>query len=88
METLLQFQCSMLTVETTKWQQTPERLRDYAVTSEHPRTRERFMALYEITQGQSATHVASQGKRNPQTVMDWVHRYNTAGPEALENPSK
>lgn len=75
--------CSMLTVKTATWQQIPEMLREYALQSDHPRTRERFMALYEITQGQSSTQVAYQSKRNPQTVMDWVHRYNTGGPEAL-----
>lgn len=82
-ESFLQFMCSMLTVKTATWQQTPEMLREYALQSDHPRTRERFMALYEITQGQSSTQVAYQSKRNPQTVMDWVHRYNTGGPEAL-----
>ncbi len=74
---------SMLTVNTAAWQQTPEMLREYALQSDHPRTRERFMALYEITQGQSSTQVAHQSQRNPQTVMDWVHRYNANGPEAL-----
>lgn len=81
MEPLLQFKRSMLTIKTAAWQQTPEMLKDYALKSEHPRTRERFMALYEITQGQSSTQMAVQSHRNPQMVMDWVHRYNSGGPE-------
>ena len=50
----------------------------------HPRTRERLMALYEIAQGQSATQVGRATKRNPQTVMEWVHRYNQGGPSAIK----
>ena len=73
----------MLRVQIAEWDQTPETLREYALRANHPRTRERFMALYEITQGQSATQVARQSERNPQTVMEWVHRYNVLGPDAL-----
>ena len=58
-------------------------LRDQALNASHPRTRERFLALYEISQGESATQVAWQTQRNPQTVMSWVHRYNSSGPESL-----
>ena len=54
-----------------------------SLTAVHPRTRERFMALYEICLGKSATRVGQDPQRNPQTIMDWVHRYNQRGPEAL-----
>jgi len=47
------------------------------------RTRERFLALYEIAEDSCATRVASRTRRHPQTVMEWVHLYNTSGPEAL-----
>lgn len=53
------------------------------MTAAHPRTRERYWALYEVAQDLSATVVAEGGGRNPQTVMKWVHRYNAQGPEAL-----
>src|SRR4051794_40880137 len=43
--------------------------------------RERFLALYEITQESCATRVAAQARRHLQTVMEWLHLYNT--PEAL-----
>ncbi|WP_428843096.1 helix-turn-helix domain-containing protein [Sphaerothrix gracilis] len=36
-----------------------------------------------MAQGMPATQVAYQTRRNPQTLMEWVHRYNSAGPEAL-----
>ena len=55
-----------------------------SLTAAHPRTRERWMALYEICLGKSATQVAKDSQRNSQTVMDWVHRYNNNGPEALK----
>jgi Tfp pilus assembly protein PilP len=51
------------------------------MSASHPRTRERFLALYEITQESCATRVAAQARRHPQTVMEWLHLYNT--PEAL-----
>lgn len=73
----------MLKVNTQAWQQTPEQLRQDALNAAHPRTRERFLGLYEITTGKSATQVGEATGRNPQTVMEWVHRYNTLGPEAL-----
>ena len=73
----------MLKVDTQRWHQSPEQLREQAVQSSHPRTRERFMGLYEIVQGKSATQVGRETGRNPQTVMAWVHRYNHLGPDAL-----
>ena len=53
------------------------------MSASHPRTRERFLALYETTQESCATRVAAQARRHPQTVMEWLHLYNTGGPEAL-----
>ena len=73
----------MLKVDYVRWNQSKELLRTKALTAEHPRTRERLMALYEISEGKSATKVAKQSKRNPQTVMEWVHRYNQGGLKAL-----
>ncbi len=73
----------MLKVKFELWNQSPEQLRENSLKAEHPRTRERLMALYEISSGQSATQVAKQTKRNPQTVMEWVHKYNQDGPDAL-----
>jgi transposase len=49
----------------------------------HPRSRERFLALHEIAQGDCATAVAARTGRRPQTVMDWLHTYNEHGPAAL-----
>ena len=73
----------MLRVDFDRWGQTPEDLRQLATSAAHQRTRERFLALYEITQASCATQVAARTRRHPQTVMEWLHLYNTRGPEAL-----
>ena len=73
----------MLRVDYDRWDQTPEDLRQLAMRAAHQRTRERFLALYEITQASCATQVAARTQRHPQTVMKWLHLYNTRGPETL-----
>ena len=73
----------VLRVEYAHWGQSPEDLRHVAMSAPHARTRERALALYEITQGSCATRVAERTGRDPQTVMGWVHAYNAQGPDAL-----
>ena len=70
----------MLRVDCTRWGGTAEDLRHVALSAPHARTRERALALYEITQGSCATRVAARTGRHPQTVMGWVHAYNAQGP--------
>lgn len=74
----------MLKLDLVKWSQTPEDLRREAMTAEHARTRERFLALYELTQlGRGASAIARHAGRHLQTLIRWVHRYNETGPSAL-----
>ena len=73
----------MLRVDHARWDQTRADLRRLATSASHSRTRERFLALYEITQESCATRVAARTRRHPQTVTEWLHLYNTRGPEAL-----
>lgn len=73
----------MLRVAYERWDQSPEHLRLFAQDAPHRRTRERFLALYEIAQGKNATEVAQQIGREDETVHAWVHRYNERGAEAL-----
>jgi transposase len=73
----------MLFVDHARWGQTPEDLRRLATSAPHRRTRERFLALYEITQECCATQVATRTGRHPQTVMGWLHAYNAHGPDVL-----
>ena len=73
----------MLRVDVERWRQTIEDLRDAAYRAEHARTRERFLALYEIARGSNATQVAVLTGRCDESVMAWVHAYNERGPTAL-----
>src|SRR3954465_1179918 len=73
----------VLRVEDARWGQTPDDLRHLALSAPHARTRERALALFDITQHRCATQVAGRTGRRAHTVMDWVHAYNQGGPDAL-----
>ena len=73
----------VLHVDCARWGQTPQDLRRLALSAPHARTRERALALYDIAQESCATQVAERTGRHPQTVMGWLHAYNTQGPDAL-----
>ncbi len=73
----------MLHIDYQRWNQDPKDLLNLALTAEHPRTRERFLAVYEISTGKNTIQVSKEIGRHHQTVMDWVHRYNQRGMEAL-----
>jgi hypothetical protein len=73
----------MLRVDYQKWDQNVDDLRLFAIEAPHPRTRERFAALYDVAQGINATQVARQLTREDETVHRWVHTYNSRGPLAL-----
>ena len=74
----------MIKVQTAKWRQTLEDLRLASVEEPHPRSRERFQALYLIASGQfNATACAAHIGRQDETVLRWAHLYNRHGPGAL-----
>ena len=74
----------MLKVELAKWRQTVEDLRQASLSEAHPRSRERFQALYLIASGRlNATACATHIGRQDETVLRWVHLYNRHGPDAL-----
>lgn len=73
----------MLRVDLGKWEQTADDLRLLALDSAHPRTRERFLALYQVTLGWSAMAWAAETERRHSTLIEWVVAYNERGPEAL-----
>jgi transposase len=73
----------VIRVDYARWGQTPEDLRHLALSAPHARTRERALALFDITQRSCATQVAMRTGRRAHTVMDWVHAYNQGGPDAL-----
>lgn len=74
----------MVRPDTAKWGQSLTDLRRLAIGSEHPRTRERFLALYEIGSKQtSAKRWAEENGYQIETVLRWLHGYNARGPEAV-----
>ena len=74
----------MIQVDIAKWRQTVEDLRLASLNEAHPRSRERFQALYLIASGQfNATTCAAHIGRQDETVLGWIHRYNAQGPDAL-----
>ena len=74
----------MVRPDFAKWDQTAEDVRRLSIEAEHPRSRERFQALYMIGSEQdNASHWAQNINRQKQTVLNWVHRYNEAGPQSI-----
>ena len=67
-----------------KWGQKAEKIRRLSIEAEHPRSRERFQALYMIGTGQkNASEWSRKIKRKKQTVLGWVHWYNEKGPQSI-----
>jgi hypothetical protein len=74
----------MIRVEMQKWGQSPDDLRRLGLKADHPRTRERFLALSLIADGtHNATTWAARSGRQDETVLKWLHTYNREGPDAL-----
>lgn len=74
----------MIRPDFAKWHQDAEEMRRLSLEAAHPRSRERFQALYMIGSGQkNASQWAQQINRQKQTVLKWVHCYNELGPEHI-----
>lgn len=73
----------MSRVDHERWSQSQVDPRQLALGAGHARSRERFLALHDVTQGACATEVAERTGRHPQAVMGWLHSYNERGPAAL-----
>lgn len=70
----------MLRPNFEKWDQDSRGMLRLATGADHPRTRERCLALYMIGTGQSnATQWAKEIGRNSLTVQNWVKEYNDQG---------
>jgi len=74
----------MIRPDFEKWKQSALEMRRLSIEAEHPRSRERFQALYIIGSGQkNASQWAKEINRQKQTVLDWLHSYNELGPASL-----
>jgi len=74
----------MIRPDLDRWNQKVSDLGHLAVHADHVRTRERFLALFQIALGLvNATQWAAAIGRCHESVMAWVHLYNEGGPDAL-----
>ena len=74
----------MVRPDLNTWGHSLADLRRLAVNAQHPRSRERLLALYMIASQQTnATAWAAHIGRTKETVLNWVHRYNLAGLEGV-----
>ena len=60
-------------------------LRELAKRSRDPRQIRRLLALAAVYDGMSRADAAKVGGMDRQTLRDWVHRFNAAGPDGLTN---
>ena len=60
-------------------------LRDLARRSRDPRQLRRLLALAAVYDGMSRAEAARVGGMDRQTLRDWAHRFNEAGPEGLRD---
>ena len=73
----------VVAVDFERWNQTVEDLRTLALTATHCRTRERFLALYDVACGTNVSQLATQCGRSDDSLFRWLHAYNERGPDAL-----
>lgn len=60
-------------------------LRSLAKVCSDPRQTRRLLALAGVYDGMSRADAAKVGGMDRQTLRDWVHRFNEAGPDGLTN---
>ncbi len=74
----------MVRPDFTKWNQTADDVLRLAREVDHPRSRERYMALYAIGSKQSNANLwAKATGRENETILGWIHQYNDGGPAAV-----
>ena len=67
----------------TRTDHTAAGLRDLAVKSGDPAQSRRLLAIAMVLEGSSREDAARRTGMDRQTLRDWVHRYNEAGPGGL-----
>lgn len=74
---------AMVHPDLSKWSLSLDTLTELSIYAPHPRTRERFLALTWLAQGECAAGVHRALGRDVHTVLKWVHTFNEVGPSAL-----
>jgi transposase len=67
----------------TKWQLDTQAVRRLVYTAENARERERWHAVWLVTQGWSATQVAKALDRDAHTIGEWMENLSEKGAEGL-----
>lgn len=63
----------------------PEQLREISASLPDQNHARRLLAIAAILEGVNRTDAARIGGMERQTLRDWVHRFNSHGPEGLKN---
>ena len=74
-------------VKVTRLDSTPAKLRALATRSRDSEQTRRLLAIAMVLEGTSRLEAARQAGMDRQTLRDWVHRYNEAGPNGLVSRS-
>ena len=74
-------------VKVTRLDNTPSQLRSLAARSRDSEQTRRLLAIAMVLEGTSRLEAARQAGMDRQTLRDWVHRYNEAGPDGLVSRS-
>lgn len=64
---------------------TPEELRRYAARTKDANQSRRLLSIAAVLEGMNRTEAAKIGGMDRQTLRDWVHRFNEAGPDGLKD---
>jgi transposase len=67
----------------TKWQLDAQAVRRLVYTAENARERERWHAVWLITQGWTAAQVAKALERDAHTIGEWMENLSEQGAEGL-----
>jgi transposase len=70
-------------VKVTRLDKLPAELRAAAARSRDSEQTRRLLAIAMVLEGRSRLEAARQAGMDRQTLRDWVHRYNEAGPDGL-----
>lgn len=73
----------MLKIEHDRWEQSLSDLLERAIHEDHPRVRERYLALYLMARGEDVQDIAPDIGKHRIAVAQWCHLYNEQGPDAL-----
>jgi transposase len=66
-----------------QWDVDERGVRERMYRSATPRERERWHALWLISRGWSEARVGEALERDPHTIGEWLHRFETEGPAGM-----